>query len=162
MSAPDDKYDAYTRTILVLSGVLDGRIDLRRPVGDAERRALATVGLDRPFAVLTAENPHGQNEEDLSSPRAERAREAANDRDLATLVDALGRAGAPFVRVDGMAPDRGYRERCVAVVLPQREAMELATRFGQLALFWFDGHGFWLLPAEADEPPVPLPVGGSR
>ena len=46
MSDGDDKYAAYPETVLELPGVPDGRIDLRRPVGDAERATLAHVGLD--------------------------------------------------------------------------------------------------------------------
>ncbi|AHG91333.1 Protein of unknown function DUF3293 [Gemmatirosa kalamazoonensis] len=162
MANPTEKYDAYARTILELPGVPDGRIDLRRPLDDAARAALAAVGLDRPFAVLTAENPHGDNEEDAPSRDAERDREAVNDAQLATLVDALGAAHTPFVRVDGTAPDGSYRERCVAVMLPRDESVALARRFGQLALFWFDGQGFSLLPAEAGEPPRRLPFDGDR
>lgn len=162
MSHAIQKYDAYAQTVLELAGVPHGRIDLRQPVGAPERAALAHVGLDRPFAVMTAENPHGRNEEDAPTAAEERARDAANDRDLATLVDALGEAGTPFVRVDGTAPDGSYRERCVAVVLPRDDAVALARRFAQLALFWFDGEAFWLLPAEAGAPPKRLPDAVAR
>ena len=31
-------------------------------------------------------------------------------------------------------------------------------RLEQLALFWFDGETFWLLPAEASQSPTRLPV----
>ena len=157
MSHASEKYDAYADTILELAGVAGGRIDLRRVVAAPEREALAAVGLDRPFAVMTAENAHGRNEEDAPTAAEEWEREAANDRALATLVDALAAEGTPFVRVDGTAPDGTYRERCVAVVLPRHEAVALARRFGQVALFWFDGERFWLLPAEVIERPRPHP-----
>jgi len=87
----------------------------------------------------------------------EQAREARNADDLARLVAALGAAHTPFVRIDGTAPDGSYREPCVAVLLPRDEALALASRFEQLALFWYDGDGFWLLPAEAGAPPLELP-----
>jgi hypothetical protein len=63
----------------------------------------------------------------------------------------------PFVDVDGASPDGEYRERCVAAAMPRDEAARLAARFEQLALFWFDGTDFWLLPAEASEAPRRLP-----
>jgi hypothetical protein len=154
----DAKYDAYAQTILEVHGAARARVDLRRPIGPAERAALASVGLDREFAVLTAENPHGRNEEDAATSAEADRRDAENDDRLAALVARLGEAGVPFVRVDGVAPDGGYRERCVAVLLPRPEAATLALRLGQLALFWFDGETFWLIPAEADAPPRRLPA----
>jgi hypothetical protein len=158
MANPTDKYAAYTNTVLELPGVPDGRIDLRRPIGPAERDALRQVGLDRPFAVMTAENPRGQTDEDAPTADEARAREAANDARLARLVDALGAERVPFVRVDGAAPDGSYGERCVALLVSQSDAVLLARRFSQLALFWFDGETFWLLPAEAGAPAVRLPA----
>jgi hypothetical protein len=157
MSHDTDKYAAYAETVLELHGVPNGRLDLRCPLGASERAALAAVGLDRPFAVLTAENPAGENDEDAPTRAEEQAREAGNDRALASLVDTLGADAIPFVRVDGTAPDGSYRERCVAVVQSRDAAVDLARRFDQLALFWFDGDAFWLLPAEAGDTPRRLP-----
>jgi len=153
-----DKYDAYTQTVLELHGVPGGAIDLRRALDDAARHALAAVGLDRPFAVLTAENPLGRNAEDAGDPAAEAARDAANDRRLAALVARFGGEGVPFVRVDGVAPDGSYRERCLAALLARDAAVAIARELGQLALFWFDGAAFWLVPAAADEAPRRLPI----
>jgi len=150
------KYDAYTETVLELSG--GARVDLRRPVGPAEREMLADAGLAGPFAVLTAENPNGRNPDDAPTEAAAERREAGNDRRHAALVAGLHDAGVEFVRVDGVAPDGSYRERCVAVRLPRDEAVGLADRLSQLALFWFDGDTFWLLPAEADAEPRRLPA----
>lgn len=158
MTDSDEKYDAYTQTVLELPGVPDGRIDLRRDLADADRALLAAVGLDRPFAVMTAENPFGENDEDAPTDEEERARERRNDRALAALVAALAADHTPFVRIDGTAPDGSYRERCVAVPVPQAEAVALAARFRQLALFWYDGERFWLLPAIAGEAPKRLPA----
>jgi hypothetical protein len=116
------------------------------------------MGLDLPFAILTAENPGGENADDEPAP-AEAAREdARNERRTQTLEEDLDRRDIPWVRVDGVAPDGSYRERCVAAVMSRHDAADLARRFDQLALFWFDGSAFWLLPAEADEPPRRLPA----
>jgi hypothetical protein len=73
-------------------------------------------------------------------------------------VDALAADQVPFVRVDGVAPDGSYRERCVALLVPAEEGVALARRFDQLALFTFDGEAFWLLPAEVGAPPKRLPA----
>jgi hypothetical protein len=157
-TVPAAKLDAYDETILELLGGPANRIDLRRPIGDAERAALGDVGLDRPFGVLTAENPCGENEEDAPTDAETEARSERNDRRLATLVATLGQESIPFVRVDGVAPDGSYRERCVAIPVDRDEALRLALRFDQLALFWFDGDAFWLLPAEAGGSPKRLPL----
>ena len=152
----DEKYSRYRQTVLEFCG--DGpRIDLRRPVDDAARRALAARGLGDGFAVLTAENPHGMNEEDAPSGMEERARERANDRRAATLMDELKGAGLHYARVDGVAPAGDYRERCVAVAGDRATGTALALQWRQLALFWYDGSTFWLLPAEADQEPQRLP-----
>jgi hypothetical protein len=155
----DAKYDAYTQTVLEFPGVPGARLDLRTELDDSGRATLRSVGLEQPFAILTAENPHGRNEEDAPSRDEEDAREADNDRRLAALVARLGAEQVPFVRIDGVAPDGSYRERCVAVLLPREEAVALAGRLAQLALFWFDGAAFWLLPAVADAAPRRLPAG---
>jgi hypothetical protein len=151
-----DKYAQYRQTVLEFC---DGgpRIDLRRSLEDADRAALAALGLDREFSVLTAENPHGENEQDAEDPAEERARERRNDRRTRGLVEELRDAGLAFARVDGVAPDGSYRERCVAVPGGREVGQRLAREWAQLALFWFDGEAFWLLPAEASAPPQRLP-----
>ena len=115
------------------------------------------MGLDGPFAVLTAENPEGENAEDAPTAREEAQQERANAARMRTLATALDAAGAEWVSVTGTAPDGAYAERCVAVRLALRDATRLARAEGQLALFWFDGTAFWLMPAEADGAPERLP-----
>lgn len=158
MADEQTKYRQYADTVLEFAGPPAARLDLRRALGADERAALASLGLDRPFAVLTAENPEGENAEDAGDPDAEAARRAANAGRTRTLVRRLEASGTFFARVDGMAPDGDYRERCVAVAAPLAEARRLALDERQLALFWFDGTRFWLIPAEADAAPRPLPA----
>ena len=153
----EEKWGSYGETVLEFPGPPALRIDLRRPLDDAARTAMRGLGLHGTFAVLTAENPAGQNPEDAPSERAAEQREERNERRTSRLEQALATAAVPFVAVDGSAPDGTYRERCVAAVMPQRDAVELARRLDQLALFWFDGRDFWLLPAEADAEPERLP-----
>jgi hypothetical protein len=156
----EEKWREYPCTVLEFYGPPPGRVDLRRPLGDAERAFLATIGVEAPFAVLTAENPGGENAEDAPTEGAERAREARNERRVSALERELESSGIPFALVDGAAPDGDYRERCVAVALPRAAATALAERLRQLALFWYDGRDFWLLPAEADQEPERLPRTG--
>jgi hypothetical protein len=158
-STEREKYDAYPETVLDFVGERAARIDLRRPVGGDERATLRRLGLDRPFAVLTAENPGGENPEDEPSAREAARQEDRNERRTDALVRGLTERGTRWRHVDGVSPDGRYREHCVAVVAAREEARALAKRFGQLALFWFDGDSFWLLPAKADEPPRRLPEG---
>ena len=153
----DDKWEQYPNTVLEFYDDGRTRLDLRRAVGPAERAALERLGLDRPFAVFTAENPCGENAEDAPRPTEAAAREARNERRTSRLESDLTERGVPFVEVDGASPDGEYRERCVAAAMPRDEATRLAARFEQLALFWFDGKAFWLLPAEADQEPRRLP-----
>jgi len=153
----DEKWGAYGDTILRFPGPPVTCIDLRRPLDEGTRGAIRALGLDGPFAVLTAENPSGENPEDAPSERSAEKRERANDRRVSRLERALEEAGIRFAPVDGSAPDGGYRERCVAAMMPRRDAVSLAKRLDQLALFWYDRRDFWLLPAEADAEAERLP-----
>jgi hypothetical protein len=45
----------------------------------------------------------------------------------------------------------------VAVVIPQRGAIELARELEQVAIFWFDGQRFWILGAVVETDPLMLP-----
>jgi hypothetical protein len=153
----DEKLEQYPNTILEFETTPGVRVDLRRPVDRKAVRALARVGLDREFAVLTAENPHGEHAEDVGSGGEARAQNARNERRTGVLVRELTRRGVRFVFVDGVSPDGSYREHCVAVPMPRNEAVALARQFSQVAIFWYDGGRFWLLPAEVDEAPRPLP-----
>ncbi len=155
----DAKWDAYPHTVLEFCGPPTLRVDLRRPLSDVARRAIAALALGGPFAVLTAENPGGENPEDAPSERRAEMIEAGNERRTSALQRELEQRGVRHAPVDGMAPDGAYREHCLAVALPRVEAVALARRLDQLALFWFDGHDFWLLPAEADAEPERLPRG---
>lgn len=158
MSDEREKYAAYPHTVLAFAGATPFRVDLRVPLGDADRARLAALPVATPFAVFTAENPEGENAEDAEDPAQVRARARANRDRTRALVETLEADGVPYVRVDGTAPEGDYCERCVAVALSLEEAAGLAARERQLALFWYDGETFWLIPAEADEPPRRLPV----
>jgi uncharacterized protein DUF3293 len=153
-----DKWQSYADTILEFCVVPPLRIDLRCPVTPDETKAFGRLGLDRPFAVFTAENPCGENSEDAPTASQEVSIERRNARRISRLERELTSRGIHFVLVDGGAPDGSYREHCVAAVMIRDEAIAFARSLEQLALFWFDGQSFWQLPAEVDAPPRRLPA----
>lgn len=160
MPDADAKLDAYHHTLLHFPGPPPLVVDLRAPVPPDAVAALRALGLDGSFAVLTAENPEGENAEDEDSPREEARAERENARRTRTLAAALDGAGVRWVPVTGTAPDGAYPERCAAVRMGRDEARRLAVAERQLALFWWDGAAFWLLPAAADGAPERLPAAG--
>jgi uncharacterized protein DUF3293 len=153
----DAKWAEYPCTILEFAPPDRLRIDLRKPLGAPERAILAKLGLDRPFAVLTAENPMGENEEDKPTPQQRAEADRRNDAHRAELEAQLRKSGVEFQPCDGVAADGNYREHGVAVVMPRDQAVMLARRFGQLAIFWFDGRGFSLVGAAARNASEKLP-----
>jgi len=109
------------------------------------RAALAAHGLTGPFSVITAQDPMGRTQ-----PPDVNARLAAK---LQAQVTALG---VPFGRVEACSPDRSHCEQSVAVVLARHDAVRLACEYDQLAIFWFDGDAFWIVPARSSKPAVRL------
>lgn len=156
-AAEGSKWDAYGETVLEFRGPPLVSVDLRLPLAAPTRRALRALVGGPAFAVFTAENPAGENVEDAPSEGEEERRDERNTRRRGRLEGELRSLGIAHLPVDGVAPDGGYRERCVAALLPREDAVALARRYDQLALFWFDGDRFWVLPGTADEEPRPLP-----
>lgn len=143
----DERWGAYPETVLILPGESEVMLDLREPVPRATRNALTAMGLGDPFGVLTAFNPRGV---DLS--------EAENSHRMAALEKELTRSGDDFVRVDACSPDRSHCECSVAVKGTRDRSIELAKRWDQLAIFWWDGATFWLYGAIIEIEPLKLPL----
>lgn len=152
----DEKWDAYPETILEFPGP-GARIDLRRPITDADRRELVRRGLDKPFAIITAENPCGLNAEDSANEKQAEVREEHNRKRTADFITSLERQGIRFQPVDGVSPDGEYREHSLAITIGRDHAIQLALELDQLAIFWFDGTDFWLVAAELSRAPEKLP-----
>ena len=150
-----EKLAIYPNTVLE---IVDGpTIDLRKPLSAAARKALARVGLAHPFAVITAENPCGEHVDDAETVRSEVKGEARNAMRVRLFEQQLAERHLQFRIVDGVSPDGSYRERGCAIVMPRPDAMALARELDQLAIFWYDGERFWLVPVAIDEEPQPLP-----
>jgi hypothetical protein len=141
-----DRVRVYASTVLDFSGDPAGSIDLRRPLSRRDRRLLADHGLTGPFAIVTAWNPRG---------RTDHARNPERQSNLESEVAASGLA---WVRLDGCSPDGVHREASLAVSMPEEEAQDLAVRFEQDALFWYDGDAFWLVGAIEPLGRVRLPL----
>jgi hypothetical protein len=136
----------YPETILSFSTNPPVEIDLREIPATRAVADLATAGFGQPFAVLTAFDPRGH---DLSPAENE-----ARRRDLDAR---LTKTGYKFVPVDACSPDRSHCECSVAVVMPQKKAIDLARELEQVAIFWFDGRRFWILGALVKADPLMLP-----
>ena len=119
--------------MLIFSGDPEVFVDLRAPVPPATKDALAAIGLGEPFGILTAFNPRG-----VDLPADE------NSRRMEQLEAELESAGDEFVRVDACSPDKSHCECSVALKGELARSLDMARRWEQIAIFWWDGARFWL------------------
>jgi len=142
----DPDWPRYPETILSFATEPVVEIDLREIPSERAIADLTAAGFGRPFAVLTAFDPGGR---DLSPAENETRRRELDAR--------LTAGGYKFAHVDACSPDRAHCERSVAVLMPQKTAIELARELEQVAIFWFDGKQFWILGVIVEEDPLMLP-----
>ena len=135
----DERWGSYPETVLIFSGDPEVFIDLRERVPAATRKALDSLGLGEPFAVLTAFNPRGV---DISPEE--------NSRRMQELEAELESSGDHFVRVDACSPDKSHCECSVAIKGEMQRALDIARRWEQIAIFWWDGSLFWIQGAISD------------
>ena len=142
----DPDWPRYPETILrfLIEPVVE--IDLREIPSDGALAQLAAAGFNRPFAVLTASDPRGR---DLSPGENEQRR-----RDLDRRLTA---EGYNFAHVDACSPNRAHCECSVAVAMSKGEAIALARKLEQVAIFLFVGLRFWILGAVLETDPLILP-----
>ncbi|MGI9042539.1 MAG: DUF3293 domain-containing protein [Gemmatimonadaceae bacterium] len=129
----DERWGSYPETVLIFAGDGEIFVDLREPVPPATRAAFTEIGLGGTFSILTAFNPRG-----IDLPAEE------NDRRMAELESELRSSGDDFVRVDACSPDRSHCECSVALKGEVSRALDIARRFEQIAIFWWDGSTFWI------------------
>lgn len=148
---PEEKHDAwssYPETVLIFAGDPAMMIDLREPVSPATRNALAAIGMDSPFAILTSYDPRGVV---LSA--------AENDRRFAELEAELRSSKRDYLVMDACSPDKSHCERSAAIKIGRADALLIAERWEQLAIFWWDLERFWIYGAiNPTDPPISLPV----
>ena len=127
------------------------KVDLREIPSEDAIAALKAAGLDKPFAIMTAFDPRGEN----LSP-------AENERRKRGLDDRLRLGNYRFAQVDACSPDGSHCECSVAVLMPKDKAIDLAREMEQVAFFWFDGKRFWILGALVKTDPLMLPRSGKK
>ena len=132
----EPEWGSYPETVCYFQGDEEVMVDLRIPVPPATRNGLTAMGLGEPFGILTAYNPRGVDLSDEEN--AKRAGEL--EAELVSL-------GLEFVRVDCCSPDRSHCECSVAVVAPKEQLLDMARRWEQIAIFWFDGSAFSIVGA---------------
>ncbi len=128
----------------------DLTVDLRREISPHTRTALARLGLECPFAVVTACNPLGRP-----------IGESSNLRLTAVLSAVVGWRYPTARPAHGAAASGTHREPGWALPVSLPEARNLAARFFQRGIFWFDGDRFYIEPVLAPGPAVSLPVGAA-
>lgn len=137
---------SYSETVLIFAGEPEMTIDLREPISVAAKRGLAAIGLDASFAVLTSFNPFGENLPDEENARL-----------FSELEAELRSAGLEYSVLDACSPDRDHCERSVAVCMERTAALDIARRWDQLAIFWFDLERFWIFGVVSAMEPISLP-----
>ncbi|MEO7216853.1 MAG: DUF3293 domain-containing protein [Gemmatimonadaceae bacterium] len=104
------------------------------------------LGFERAFCVVTAEDPMGARQPpDLNDALVARLREQARKID-AVQVD-----------VDACGVDGSHCERSIAIEIDIQAAIRLADVYRQLAIFWFDGDAFWIIPVRSNKAKLKLP-----
>ena len=142
----DERWSSYPETVLYFEGEAPVMVDLRVEVSSAVRNGLQALGLAE-FAVLTAFNPRGV---DISDEE--------NQRRMSQLEAELESVGESFVRLDACSPDKSHCECSVALNASRERAIDIAKRWEQVAIFWFDGGSFWIYGAIDSIEPIQLPV----
>lgn len=143
----DPDWRQYPDTILRFHSNPPVTIDLRAPLSGQDHLALQAIGLNGPFAVMTAFDPLGRN---LS--RSENSARAS------ALESRLAARSESYVAVDACSPDGGHCEASVALRTDLETAGAVASEFEQMAFFWYDGRMFWIIGALATTDPTPLPM----
>lgn len=142
----DPDWARYAETVLSFSGDHTCEFDLREILPEGAFAEFRARGFQDTFAVLTAHDPYGR---DLTP---------GENRDLQNRLESeLASSKVHFVRVDACSVDRKHCECSVAINVPQTMAIQIAARYEQMAIFWFDGEAMWLLGAMVESDPIRLP-----
>ena len=122
-------------------------LDLRKPVDAASRSCLKIMGFEQPFGVVSAQDPMGV----AQSPSVNSVLAASLQSDVAKLRVAQA-------SLDACSPERSHCEHSMAIALDLPALIDLAYRYDQLAIFWFDGRAFWIVPVHSTKARLRLPV----
>ncbi len=150
----DPRWRHFPDTILEFPDCAGLRVDLRKDLDPALVDRLNTASAGSSLAVVTACNPAGR-----------RLSEAENSQRTAALRDELEKKPLRFVRADGLSIDGKHRERGFACAADETTALSVARRWEQLAIFFFDGSRFCIVPTSSNDGPrvrFPLPLVSPR
>jgi len=154
MDPLDHLLQQYAKTLLAFTkwekgGVSKCTVDVSLLVGPTQARWLRELGLTRPFAVITACNPDGV----VTS-------ESTNDTAHEALRDMLNLAAVDTsVACMSCSPDLSHTELGLAVMMERDAVIEVGRHFRQLAIFWYEGEQFSIVPLKQGSAVVPLPMG---
>ncbi len=144
-------WGGFASTVLHFDIAHPFSVDLRTPVTPEQLLDLGRIGLGRPFGVVSAEDPMGVTQ----PPDVNLVRSRKLERDAVN-------AAASCVAIDACSPDHSHCERSIAIPLAVGDVVALAREYDQLAIFWFDGSSFWIIPACSRKRAVRLPDPGLR
>jgi hypothetical protein len=130
----------YRETVLHFGEPVTWSVPVRRFAVDAAAR-LGTFGLDGAFAVITAFHP--------SPRRLDREENFARHEQLRSVLAERRIRAVPCA---GSSVDGSHREEGFAACCPRDVAIDIASAFGQAAIYWWDGIDLWIEPALAEEP----------
>jgi hypothetical protein len=148
-SLPDSGHGwgSFPETVLHFRSTPAVTIDLRAAIDGRALSDLHQIGFERSFGVITAQDPMGV-----------RQLPAVNDALAASLQQESAGLGVARVCVDACSPDESHCERSIAIALDEQALIDIAYRYEQLAIFWFDGEAFWITPVYSRNHRLRLPV----
>jgi hypothetical protein len=76
----------------------------------------------------------------------------------ASLRREVAKLRVAHVSLDACSPERSHCEHCMAIALDLPALIDLAYCYDQLAIFWFDGRVFWIVPVHSTKARLRLPV----
>lgn len=123
-------------------------LDLRKKISATARIELGRLGFEHSFGVVTAQDP-------LGAPQTP----AANERLAATLRQEVAALRCVCASVNACNSDRSHCEQSIAAALDLKSLIAIAHGYAQLAIFWFDGNAFWIIPVRSSNERLQLPVG---
>jgi hypothetical protein len=146
-ASPATDWGAFPDTVLRFATTPTVIIDLRSELTEEIRIALRFVGFERSFGIVTAQDPMGVSQ-----------RDDVNARLAASLQEEARKLGATQLLVDACGAGSAHCESSIAIALDMQSVIRLADRYQQLAIFWFDGEAFWIIPVRSSKQKLKLPA----
>lgn len=126
-----DNLAVYRKAVLQLGNQPRLVLRVETRLTSAEIGALQALGLGSQLAIITPFNPL---DEQLSA--------AENQQRLAELACELADAGIMTIPADGGSADGSHVESGFAFNATLDQGLDIGRRWGQRAIFWFDGTAF--------------------